>query len=109
MDNIKCRQCGACCRGLILEVEVEDAIREPLIAEKARPFKEDDGEIYGYCLNNREGQNGFGCFFLVGDKCSIHATRPDLCRYFQPDSQQCKDARKLDKYCKTKQQEVAVG
>lgn len=80
-----CR-CGDCCKGLIIEATARDAAREPLIRVLGSKMKDDwtgewppDDEA-DWLLNRMEGG---GCVFhseAVG--CTIHATRPLVCRLF---------------------------
>lgn len=82
-------QCGDCCRSLILEAELRDAEREPRIAAECRPIRDIGPEPVGYILNDRD--NGLACHFLNQETnlCSIHDTRPLMCRVFNCD--QAKD------------------
>jgi Fe-S-cluster containining protein len=83
-----CR-CGECCRHLILEALVEDAVIEPKVAEKGSPIylpAELTGtgtrELIGYLLNATE--NGGACAFLdrASNLCGIYQTRPLMCRQY---------------------------
>jgi Fe-S-cluster containining protein len=83
-----CR-CGDCCRFLILEALVEDAIVEPRIAEKGSPLylpEELTGtgtrELIGYLLNDTE--NGGACTFFdrATNLCNVYETRPLMCRQY---------------------------
>ena len=87
-----CQQCGACCRHLIVEAQVLDVLREPLIAER------------GICLDGRGRlppdewawslAAGEACPFLTAENlCSIYPTRPNECVAFKPGSDQCCRAR----------------
>lgn len=80
-----CR-CAECCKRLIIDVGLEDANREPKIAEKGSPilsYPDENGvrHLEGYLLNGRED---IACIFL--DKgtnlCTIYETRPLSCRLF---------------------------
>lgn len=93
-----CR-CGNCCRRLLIEVDVEDARREPTIAEQcsaiytaAEMTKSGQKELQGYMLNSAE--NGYACAFLdqQTNLCTIHETRPLICRLFQCDESDVKSA-----------------
>ncbi len=79
--------CGQCCR-MIIEVELSDAEREPLIAARGSQLKGFDNELVGYTLNN--AANDWACTFLdrATNRCTIHATRPDVCREFDCDGAQ---------------------
>jgi hypothetical protein len=84
-----CR-CGECCRRLILEVLIEDAEVEPKIKERCSPLYEHPQltasgtrELIGYLLNAEDGP----CTFLdrQTNLCTIHETRPLMCRLFSCD------------------------
>jgi Fe-S-cluster containining protein len=75
-----CR-CGVCCRRLLVETTLEDARREPKIAERGSPLKGFSNELIGYLLNGREDM---ACVFLDQGTncCTIYETRPLVCRLF---------------------------
>ena len=86
----QCR-CGQCCRSLLIEVDVRDAEREPKIAELGSPINwpadvsvSGRDELIGYIINKPDGS---GCLFLddATNACTIHATRPLVCRLFDCD------------------------
>ncbi len=90
-----CR-CADCCKRLLIEVSVEDAEREPLIAQKGSPIYADPRltasgkpELEGYILNRRKGKD-ISCVFLNAktDLCTIYDTRPLTCRLFDCDGEQ---------------------
>jgi hypothetical protein len=75
----QCR-CGDCCRLLILEAHVEDAMVEPKIAEKGRPIYEapeltasGTRELIGYLLNSSE--NGGPVRSWTGGRTSARSTK----------------------------------
>jgi Fe-S-cluster containining protein len=87
-----CR-CGECCRRLIVEVGLDDAEREPKIKELGSPLytppeltASGQRELEGYMLNSRDDM---ACVFLDRrtNLCTIHATRPLLCRLFDCDGE----------------------
>ena len=57
----ECR-CGDCCRHLILEAELRDAVREPRIAAECPPLRDIGPDVIGYSLNDRS--RGLACHFL---------------------------------------------
>ncbi len=86
-----CR-CGQCCRHLLIEVSLEDAEREPKIAERGDPMYEHPNltasgkrELIGYFLNSRS--EDMACVFLdqATNLCTIYETRPLVCRLFDCD------------------------
>jgi len=85
----RCR-CGNCCRALIIEACLQDAEVEPRIKERGSPIytgpeftASGQRELEGYLLNGKGGS----CVFLDEERnlCTIHATRPLVCRLFQCD------------------------
>ncbi len=84
-----CR-CAHCCRALIIETCLQDAEVEPQIKERGSPIytgpeftASGERELQGYLLNGKDGH----CVFLddAMNLCTIHATRPLVCRLFQCD------------------------
>jgi Fe-S-cluster containining protein len=82
---------GQCCK-LIIEVGLDDARREPKIAERGSPIyapaeltESGQAELEGYLLN--DAKNGYACTFLdrSTNLCSIYDTRPWVCRIFDCD------------------------
>jgi Fe-S-cluster containining protein len=116
----ECDKCGACCKHLLLEIEMIDIAREPRIAAVAMPFKppgpEDwepeldeeeqeeyervgplvPGWEYGASLNTGPDH---ACPFLGGvpsekeRPCGIYPTRPNCCVAMQAGGDQCQSAR----------------
>ena len=89
----RCRKCGNCCRGLIVEAYISDLRREPRLLERSigryRPDPNDEDWRKGLkCLIL--AVPGIRCGFLTPDNlCSIYATRPDACREFEPSPENC--------------------
>ena len=111
MSN-ECLRCGACCRSLIVEADLLDALREPRIAkvcglpapppdacvvdEDEQPIGEDPWNGRVAILSPRRNQDGqlAGCAFLdTTNRCTIYPTRPNVCVAFAPGSKQCREAR----------------
>ena len=88
----ECDDCGACCRGKLVDIFDEDVLREPRIKQAMKPLREPglDGEIgYLYCLDSG------ACPFLdANDRCSIYPTRPVVCVLFPAGSDRCQAARR---------------
>ncbi|MSR60789.1 MAG: YkgJ family cysteine cluster protein [Planctomycetaceae bacterium] len=83
-----CR-CGDCCEQLIIEVSLRDAEREPRIREcsQIRGFID---EPVGYLLNDPANEHAYRFFDRTTRLCTIHETRPLVCRLFDcgsPDKQ----------------------
>jgi Fe-S-cluster containining protein len=108
-----CLRCGACCRSLIVEADLLDALREPRIAavcglpipaSDACSFDDDeDGEDPWNgrvaILSPRRTPDGHiaGCAFLdAANRCTIYPTRPNICVAFAPGSRQCREVRGLE-------------
>jgi len=97
---MKCKQCGACCSELIIEIEHVDVVREPKLLDIAKHLAcgvGDDGE-YEYPEDKWDRQYRLGtatksCEMLKNNKCSIYPTRPNLCVSFEAGSEQCLAAR----------------
>jgi len=72
----KCDNCSRCCRELQLEITELDLIREPRLRLYAEPLdgKWDKNNPFdkAYALPSP-------CPFLVDDRCSIYASRPNIC------------------------------
>jgi Fe-S-cluster containining protein len=89
----KCRKCGSCCRGLIVDAYIWDLRREPRLVESSiddyRPDQDDQEWQDGLkCLIL--AMPGRPCRFLTADNlCSIYATRLDACREFEPSPENC--------------------
>jgi Fe-S-cluster containining protein len=88
----ECR-CGECCRRLLIEVDLEDAEREPKIKKLGSPTYTDERltrsgkrELEGFLLNSRIDM---ACVFLDREKnlCTIYETRPLGCRVFDCDGE----------------------
>jgi hypothetical protein len=84
-----CR-CSNCCRSLIIEVCLQDAEVEPRIKVRGSPLYtpaelslSGQQELEGNLLNGKGGS----CVFLDEKRnlCTIHGTRPLVCRLFQCD------------------------
>lgn len=86
--------CGACCRCFPIFATEEDAGQEPKIKEEGiqvKKFSKSDRVAYQlYPLPFLEA-----CPFLKEDKlCRVYETRPEVCRKFEPGSDQCIEARR---------------
>ena len=80
-----CR-CGDCCEKMIIEVSLRDAERQPRIRE-CSPINSITGEHIGYLLNDPANEYACRFFDRTTRLCTIHATRPLVCRLFDCDHQ----------------------
>ncbi len=99
---MRCKKCGHCCSHLIIEVDLDDVIREPRIMAVAKPLKNlpEEREEYGTYSGKflLTGGASMCCPFLtIENHCAIYKTRPDICRTFDPGSEQCKLAARRRK------------
>jgi Fe-S-cluster containining protein len=93
MREYECDGCGACCGAFHIFASKTDADREPRIGAHSRP------------LPASQAQPGWSrqlfplpflktCSFLdEAKRCTIYATRPDVCRDFAAGAHQCQLAR----------------
>ena len=92
-----CRRCGACCRTFPVFASDDDARREGRIRAEAlelKPWLRTDRWVWRlFPLPFLERC----CFLDEAGRCSIYATRPAVCREFEPGSGQCREARRRDK------------
>lgn len=98
----ECDECGACCRKLIVEIDLVDVLREPKLREVVTPFKseaffenEEDERLHGDdpFANGAALATCKPCPMLCGNKCTIYPTRPNVCVGFSAGSSQCQEAR----------------
>lgn len=90
-----CTVCGACCRGVGIELHKADLIREPQLLQYATSWTD-------IPLTKRGGfrpashviqTHGHDCPFLADNHCRIYKTRPDICRNLPPSYLVCQMAR----------------
>lgn len=94
-DTVTCQcRCGNCCERLIIEVDVEDAEREPRIASACQPLHDGSPEIIAYRLN--DARNEWACHFFDREtrRCTIYDTRPLLCRVVNCDEARAGDEQR---------------
>lgn len=83
-----CRTCGACCKGLEVDLGFGDDIPEALVK---------DDRLFGLLMRTRKGR----CIAFrgtIGEKarCSIYEDRPQVCRDFEPGCDTCLYARRRE-------------
>lgn len=90
----QCR-CGKCCESLLIEVSLRDAEREPRIKELGRPLWDNEADLFrgekivgSYLLNSSENEGACVFFNRQTRLCTIHGTRPLVCRLFNCDQAQ---------------------
>lgn len=76
-----CVQCGRCCRETIIEdIGVIDLMREPKLREHCQEFKGQPGQFLLHIPCALQDSDG---------KCTIYATRPDICVSASPGQNHC--------------------
>lgn len=83
-----CRTCGACCKGLLVTLEIVGD-------EVVPPWMTRDDRFFGPVMRERNGR----CIALSGEigkqvRCRIYENRPQVCKDFAPGCSYCEDARK---------------
>ena len=90
----RCRRCGACCRTFPIFASDEDARREERVRSEAlelKPWLKSGRwawQLHPLPFHER------CCFLDEEARCAIYATRPQVCREFEPGSAQCLEARR---------------
>ena len=92
-DGYECDGCGACCRTFPIFASGADALREPRIDVEAI-------RLPGHLATSEWSFQLFplpfleSCGFLDPQcRCTIYASRPDVCRSFTAGDEQCQEAR----------------
>lgn len=81
-----CSGCGACCRGLIVEVYGPDPTPRHL-TKLDRPWARYSGQLRLIMRSRRDGR----CIALrEDDRCSIYDSRPTVYRLFQKGEPHCR-------------------
>ncbi|MBO0698714.1 MAG: YkgJ family cysteine cluster protein [Zavarzinella sp.] len=93
MPDHECDGCGACCGTFPVFASAADGDREVRIASEARKLPEHlatPGHRFQlFPLPFHETC----CFLDEAARCTIYATRPDVCRAFPAGGDQCQEAR----------------
>ncbi|MDD1653518.1 MAG: YkgJ family cysteine cluster protein [Methanomicrobiales archaeon] len=89
--GFRCRQCGTCCRGedhlvLVMPGEVRDLLAggggtwEETVEPYPQFLEGGNGTRYtlGWCIRRNSG----ACRYLSGDLCTVHGSRPRICRTY---------------------------
>ncbi len=89
----ECDGCAACCRTRPVLVSEADARREPRIAtEGGRLAEHLETPEWVYRLHPLPFHRAC-CFLGEGDRCTIYASRPTVCREFEPGRPDCQEVR----------------
>lgn len=86
----ECDGCGACCQTFPIYVTERDAQREPRIEQEGR--RNTNSMRYPLTLFPLPFHEAC-CFLDNEQRCTIYATRPDICRELLAGSEQCQEAR----------------
>ena len=102
MSEPSCQECGACCRALPtwegpnIYVRLNRYDLDQLTSEEQKnyvvEFQDEYGAVAAIGMIDRR------CSALKGEigcsvSCDVYENRPDICREFQPGSEQCLRAR----------------
>lgn len=97
MSIDKCKQCGECCKRLIIEIEHLDLLREPRLS--CAELMDGHGRIKFESDLEKQYLLACGktkpCPFLKDNKCEIYPTRPNVCVAMEAGGEQCREARGL--------------
>jgi Fe-S-cluster containining protein len=89
-----CDNCGACCKTFPIFAANGDADREPRIrSETLKLANHIATPDYAYRLFPLPFHETC-CFLDTDSRCTIYASRPDVCRRFAAGSEQCQEARR---------------
>ena len=85
--KMKCTQCGTCCKLFLINLnkeEYESGNYETELNEKGLEFNKAVQVGANILKQKKNGE----CIYLKNNKCSIHKTRPQVCREFFCDSKE---------------------
>ena len=100
----KCSQCGICCRLFLInltEKEYRSGKYKTQFDELG--FINDFSEASACGANTLKQKEDGSCIYLKENKCSIHKTRPQVCREFFCDSKLKKFKKMIVEIKKTSQ------
>jgi len=92
----QCKNCHACCMGLIVDLDEEDLIlweESGLLEELLESTEIDFENPWGHNRVIKQRDDG-SCIFLVNGLCTIYQVRPNVCRDFEYLGLNCKSLRK---------------
>lgn len=95
LKDRSCTGCGACCRGVGIELHKADLIREPQLLQYATSWTDiPAGKRKGFRPASYVIEtHGHACPFLADNRCRIYPTRPEICRKLPPSFAVCQMAR----------------
>lgn len=89
-----CKDCGLCCKTMIIEIDHIDVVREPKLLPIVTLL--DGGGRIKYDSDWEKQYNLAcgGCPMLSGDnRCTIYPTRPNCCVAFEVGGERCQELR----------------
>lgn len=97
LDNDPCRDCGLCCKSLIIEIGHVDVVREPRLLPVVT-LMDGNGSIQYESEWEKEYRLACGskhpCQMLdANNRCTIYATRPNPCVHFEVGGEYCNELR----------------
>jgi len=94
----QCRNCHACCVGLLVEIEPEDCdlweelgVFHEIIENTELNPDESARWVHEWVLKQRDDGS---CIFLCNGFCTIYEVRPRVCRDFEYQGKHCREFRK---------------
>src|SRR5262245_35655051 len=94
VEGYQCDECGVCCKSFPIFASAADGEREPRVAAEGRRLPmQHETPRWTYRLYPLPFLSA--CPFAGGDnRCTIYATRPDVCREMPAGGWQCQEARR---------------
>ena len=109
MEEENCQACGLCCKLFLINLNEEEYRSGRYVTQLGKfGFFEDFAEAEMYGANIVEQKADGSCKYLEGTKCSIHQTRPQVCRGFFCNSQK-EDYQGMIKDIEEKRAELKSG
>ena len=104
-----CSQCGVCCKLFVINLNEEEynSKEYKTVFEKFGHFDWEEAEMIGANLLMQK-EDGKSCIYLEDGKCSIHESRPKVCRAFFCESKEewCQDMVERIKEEKEKEKKI---
>ena len=93
MEQYECDGCGACCKTFPIFAAAVDAEREPRICRESQQLLPAQATPEWHYRLFPLPFVETCCFLDPDSRCTIYATRPEVCRQFAAGSAQCQEAR----------------